>query len=189
MRTFIAIDITNIDKIFHIQDLIIKQYKFDSYYVKPIKKNNLHLTIAFLGEKNDIEIQEIIMNLKSLTFNPIDILFNKVGCFPNNSNPRVIWLGMDDRSSQKLNDLYNEISKLVEKGDRYRKESQNDHTKDKITYVPHLTIFRINPRYKVRRCFNPPLQIEVFNERIIQIKLKKSILTADGAIYTDLFTI
>jgi RNA 2',3'-cyclic 3'-phosphodiesterase len=189
MRIFVAIDIPKVEKIIHIQNQIMKQYGFVQHHVRIINKYNLHLTIMFFGEKTDFEVREIISNLKSLDFVPFEIRFTHVGCFPKNSNPSVIWLGLDNQSSKKLNDLYVAISKLLEKDNGYGKETQNDFTMEKSVYIPHLTIFRINRHFKGSISFDPVFQFDPFTDEICQIKLKRSMLTADGPIYSDLFTI
>ena len=81
------------------------------------------------------------------------------------------------------------FSKLLEKDMGYGKETQNDFTKQKSVYVPHLTIFRINRHFKGRISFDPVFRFDPFTDEICQIKLKRSMLTADGPIYSDLFTI
>jgi len=189
MRIFVAIDIPKVEKIIHIQNQIMKQYEFLPHDVRLINKYNLHLTILFLGEKTDFEVTEIITNLKSLDFDPFEIIFTNVGCFPKNSNPSVIWLGLDNQSSKKLNDLYDAISKLLEKNIHYEKETQKDSSEEKSIYVPHLTIFRINRHSKSRISFDPIFQFDPFTDEICQIKLKRSMLTAGGPKYSDLFTI
>lgn len=189
MRIFVAIDIPKVEKIIHIQNQILKYYEFDLHHVRLINKYNLHLTIMFLGEKTDLEVREIISNLERLTFDPFEIRFVNIGCFPKNSNPRVIWLGLDNQSSKKLNDLFDSISKLLEKYIGYGKETQNDFSEEKSVYVPHLTLFRINRHFKDRIYFDPTFRFDLFKDEIDQIKLKQSMLTADGPIYSDLFTI
>lgn len=189
MRIFVAIDIPKVEKIINIQNQILKHYEFDLHHVRLINKYNLHLTIMFLGEKTDLEVREIISNLKNLTFDPFEIKFTNIGCFPKNSNPRVIWLGLDNQSSKKLNDLFDSILKLLEKCIGDGKETQNDFSKEISVYVPHLTLFRINRYFKGRLDFDPTFQFDLFKDEISQIKLKQSMLTADGPIYSDLFTI
>ena len=129
MRIFVAIDIPKVEKIIHIQNQIMKQYEFVPHHVRLINRHNLHMTIMFLGEKTDFEVREIITNLKSLDFDPFEIRFTNVGCFPKNSNPSVIWLGVDNPSSKKLNDLYDTISKLLEKDVNHGKETQKNSSK------------------------------------------------------------
>ena len=189
MRIFVAIDIPKVEKIIHIQNQIMKQYEFVPHHIRLINKHNLHMTIMFLGEKTDFEVREIITNLKSLDFDPFEIRFTNVGCFPKNSNPSVIWLGVDNPSSKKLNDLYDTISKLLEKDISHGKETQKNSSKEKSVYIPHLTIFRMNRHSKSHISFDPTFQFDPFTDEICQIKLKQSMLTADGPKYFDLFTI
>lgn len=189
MRTFIAIDIPNVDKVIHFQNLIMKQYEFDKYHIRPIPKDNIHLTIKFLGEINEAEVEAITANLGQLSFESFEIRFINAGCFPNSSNPRIIWLGLDKQSTEKLNNLYNLITKLLDKVDGYKNRSQNNVEEEKSAFVPHLTIFRPKQPFQIRKSFDPSILNIFYNDEIKHIKLKKSILTPKGPIYSDIYTI
>lgn len=189
MRTFIAIDILGVDKIVHLQNMILKQNKSDKFSMRPIAKGNFHLTIKFLGETDDSEINEITENLSNLKFEPFEIRFTNAGCFPNLSNPRVIWLGLDQHSIEKLNNLYDLISKLLDGISLSKDKSQNHLGEQKTDFVPHLTIFRPTHHFKIQKSFNPDL-LNIFHvDEVKNVKLKKSVLTSKGSIYSDLLTI
>ena len=189
MRTFIAIDILEVDKIVHLQNMILKQNKSDKFSMRPIAKGNFHLTLKFLGETDDSEINEITENLRNLKFEPFEIRFTNAGCFPNFSNPRVIWLGLNQQSTEKLNNLYGLISKLLDGISISKHKSQNYLVEQKTDFVPHLTIFRPKPHFKLQKSFIPDL-LNVFHvDEVKHVKLKKSVLTPKGSTYTDLLTI
>jgi len=189
MRAFIAIDILRVDKIVHFQNMILKQSESDKFSLRPIAKGNFHLTLKFLGETDDSEIKKITENLSNLKFEPFEIRFTHVGCFPNLSNPRVIWLGLDKQSIDKLNNLYNIISKLLDGISESENKSQNYLVEQKTDFVPHLTIFRPKHQFKILKSFDPSL-LNVFHIEVVKhVKLKKSVLTSKGSIYSDLLTI
>jgi 2'-5' RNA ligase len=189
MRTFIAIDIPSVDKIAHLQNMIMKQFEFDKFNLRPIAKGNFHLTIKFLGEIDDSEIKDITKNLRGLRFEPFQIRFINAGCFPNSANPRVIWLGLDRPSNEKLNNLYSIISKLLDKIDNRNDKLQNYVAEEKTAFVPHLTIFRPRLPFKIYKPLDPNLLHVSHVDEVKHIKLKNSVLTPDGPIYSDLLII
>ena len=187
MRLFVAIDINNIT-IEQFQNYLIKKFNFNSLYVKPIKKDNLHITIKFLGEKTDLETKDIVSDLTKIHFTSFNMVFNNIGIFPHTKSPRIIWLGLTDESSKKLNDIYFQINGVLKKYD-YEKNKSTPSDSDIQKFLPHLTIFRIRNNYLI------PNFISSFSDRIILekevniISLKKSVLTSSGSIYSNLFNI
>ncbi len=188
MRLFIAVDINNIN-IEKFQNYLIQKFIFNSYHVRPIQKNNLHITIKFLGEKTDLETNDIISDLAKIHFDSFDMVFNNVGIFPDMKFPRIIWVGLDDKSSKKLNDIFYQINDVLKKCDNIKKKSNALHTSINQKFFPHLTIFRIHNNYTI------PNFLSSFPDRVISedelntISLKKSTLTSNGSIYSDLFNI
>jgi 2'-5' RNA ligase len=186
MRLFVAIDIDDI-KIEKLQHSLIKKFNFNSQYVKPIKKNNLHLTLKFLGEKTDLEAKDIISDLTKINFTSFNIVFNNIGVFPHIKSPRIIWIGLDDESNRKLNDVYLQLNSVLQKYDNTK--NKDVLNADSQKFLPHLTIFRIYKNHKI------PNFISSFDDMIISeikvniISLKKSTLTPSGSIYSDLFNI
>lgn len=168
--------------------MLLKQNESDKFIMRPIAKGNFHLTIKFLGETDDFEIKKITENLRNLRFEPFEIRFTNAGCFPNLSSPRVIWLGFDKQSTDKLNNLYNIISKLLNGINGSENKSQNSLVEQKNDYVPHLTVFRPKHNFLLKS-FDPGLVNFFPVEEVRCIKLKKSVLTPQGPIYSDLLTI
>lgn len=189
MRTFIAVDLHNTEKIVDIQNLIVKKHEFNLKDVRPIHQNNLHLTLKFLGDVTDDQVKEIIRALQTLRFESFEARFVAVGCFPNSVDPRIIWLKLDDQCIKQIDGLYHLVMKLLNPVKDIKIEPQNSAGGEKFEFTPHLTIFRV----KHRLHFEKPLSFAHHNisydTKIDQIKLKKSILTSGGPIYSDLITI
>ncbi len=188
MRLFVAIDINNIINIEQFQDRLIKKFNFNSLYVKPVKKANLHITIKFLGEKTDLETNDIVSDLTKIHFTSFNMVFDSVGIFPNMKAPRIIWLGLTDESSKKLNDIYFQINDVLKKYDNIK--NKNTLLDSRIQkFLPHLTIFRIRNNYPIPNFISSFSDRVILEEEVHTISLKKSVLTSSGSIYSNLFNI
>ena len=173
MRTFIAVEIHNeqvLDAITKIQsDFMIK--------ATPVNKQNMHFTLLFLGEIDEKIVEDLKKELSSVSFRPIEVKFTHVGAFPNPRFPRVIWIGVDKLASQQLIDLAAQVEKKLEplglKSDK--------------PFKPHLTIFRIKKKVEdISQTLEKFKAVDLGKEVITELKLKQSILTPNGPIYSDL---
>jgi len=172
---FVAIEVNHssvLDSIQQIQsELNIK--------AKPVELHNMHFTVQFLGEVSEEMIRKISGALSSIEFSAFSITFASIGVFPKLNSPRVIWIG--------VNDGVNELEKLVET--IRSKLSHIGFSPDK-KFKPHVTIFRV--KNKIEGLSN---KLEKFSSRsfgkqsVSEIKLKKSELTPNGPIYTDLLVV
>jgi len=175
MRTFVAIEVSDqnvLNSISHVQsELSIK--------AKPVELHNMHFTVQFLGEISEEMTRKISDALNSLEFTPFLISFVGIGVFPKPSFPRVIWIG--------TNEGVNELEKLAEI--IRAKLSQLEFSPDK-KFKPHITIFRV--KNKIEDVSNKLEKFSAYpfgKQTISEIKLKKSELTPNGPIYTDLLVV
>ena len=175
MRTFVAIEINNnnvLNSIHQVQsELNIK--------AKSVELHNMHFTVQFLGEVSEEMIRKISDALNSIEFSTFSVTFASIGVFPKPNSPRVIWIG--------VNDGVNELEKLAET--IRAKLSDIGFSPDK-KFKPHVTIFRVKNRIE-----DLPSKLEKFSsysfgrQEVSEIKLKKSELTPNGPIYTDLLVV
>ena len=175
MRTFVAIEVNNnnvLNSIHQVQsELNIK--------AKPVELYNMHFTVQFLGEVSEEMTRKISDALGSLEFSPFLISFVGIGVFPKPSFPRIVWVGTDEG--------INELEKLAEI--IRAKLSQLGFSPDK-KFKPHVTIFRVKNKIgdisdKLEKFSAYPFGKQTVSE----IKLKKSELTPNGPIYTDLLVV
>ncbi|PKL68856.1 MAG: RNA 2',3'-cyclic phosphodiesterase [Methanobacteriales archaeon HGW-Methanobacteriales-1] len=177
VRAFLAVDIDEslIDKIVEIQEI----FKHINAPVKFVEPENLHFTLKFFGDVNEEKIEEVndIIVKRVENFSPFEILIKGVGVFPSLRYIRVLWLGAEnfDSFSKLQMDLDQEFVKIG-----FEKERN---------YVPHLTMGRLKGSgnkdaliKKIEELNN----IAVGKTTIDRLILKKSELTPDGPIYTDL---
>jgi len=175
MRTFVAIEVSDqnvLNSIRQVQsELNIK--------AKPVESHNMHFTVQFLGEVSEEMLGKISGALSSLEFSSFSISFVGIGIFPKPSFPRVVWVGMDEGVSK--------LEKLAEI--IHAKLSQLGFRPDK-KFKPHITIFRVKNKIgdisdKLEKFSAYPFGKQTVSE----IKLKKSELTPNGPIYTDLLVV
>ena len=175
MRAFVAIEVSDqtvLNSIKKVQsELNIK--------AKPVELHNMHFTVQFLGEVSEEMLGKISDALNSLEFSPFSISFASIGVFPKPSFPRVIWIG--------TNDGVNELEKLAEM--IRSKLSHLGFSPDK-KFKPHVTIFRVKNKIEDISDKLEKFSSYYFGEQTVsEIKLKKSELTPNGPIYTDLLVV
>jgi len=173
MRVFVSIDISNneiINSIKNFQNLI----KVDA---KAIEIQNLHFTLQFLGEISERETQLIIQELHKIEFSKFEICLKGIGVFPNIEAPKIIWIGIDEHSSNKMINLSKKVEKSLEPlGFMSNKP-----------FKPHITVFRIKKKIRdITKEMKIYKNINFGIQEVSNFKLKKSELTTNGPIYSDL---
>jgi 2'-5' RNA ligase len=65
---------------------------------------SLHITLKFLGERDDGLIDDLRQALGSVAARhaPIDIRLTEAGAFPNFRRPRVVWIGMTGEDALRV---------------------------------------------------------------------------------------
>jgi RNA 2',3'-cyclic 3'-phosphodiesterase len=69
--------------------------------VKWVAASALHVTLKFLGERPESDIDEFRVALAEVAsrHQPFDAVTTDIGAFPNFHRPRVVWLGMTNEES------------------------------------------------------------------------------------------
>ena len=181
MRTFIALDVSNTSLLDQLQNELINENQWNQQLIRPVRNENFHFTIIFLGEINSKDIDNIRIRLADLYFKPINITYTNIGVFPNLTSPRVVWVGVDKIGGKQLLSLSSwVISRLSDIGFKPDKE-----------FMPHLTLFRIrNNRVMDLKNFLSKYNERIFGSDIItRLQLKQSIIGMSGPIYSNIFTV
>lgn len=146
--------------------------------IKWVEKNNLHLTMKFLGYISLEQTELIKSELKEIAsrYSPFIIrLFSNIGVFPTYKMPRIIWVGIREGISE-LKELYNSIeNKLSNKG--FPREDKD--------FSGHITIGRVKFIRDKTNFIQILKRIEVNNlsQEVGSIDLMESKLTPGGPIY------
>ena len=173
MRIFLAIEITNKEVIDSITQF---QGKFE-VNAKPIKSKNFHFTLQFLGEVSKEITHEIIKALYKIKFSSFYVNLKGVGTFPKSKSPRIIWIGTDDDGGNMLIQLSEKVKEALEPLGFFSNKP----------FKPHITVFRIKKKIIGMIDNLKSQKSEDFGlQKVSSIKLKKSELTSNGPIYSDL---
>ena len=177
MRAFIAIDLPKELKE-KISSIIEKLANCD-LEAKWVKPENVHMTLKFLGQIEEKQIDTIksIISEVSLGFKKITVECKDFGFFPNEKRPRVFFLKTD--KEDQLRKIYQELEdKLSHVG--FEKEER---------FKSHLTLCRFKGR-KNMDCLIRELKNIDFSQKlkIDEIAIFKSTLTKTGPIYEKVFT-
>ncbi len=176
IRTFIAVNLnpeikeylTSLQNILNIPESKIKW----------VEKNNLHLTMKFLGYISLEQTELIKSELKGIAnrCSPLTIkLSSNIGIFPTYKMPRIIWVGIKEGISE-LKELYNSIeNNLSNKG--FPREDRD--------FSGHITIGRVKFIKDKANFIQILKRIEVnnFSQEVGSIDLMESKLTPNGPIY------
>ena len=173
MRTFVAIEISN-------GNIINSIKKFQSEIninAKPIEPKNCHFTLQFLGEISEEISQKIIQALHKIEFSSFSVNLKGIGAFPKPKFPRVIWIGTDENGGNMLIQLSKKVEKVLEPLGFFSDKP----------FKPHITVFRIKKKIgDITKELDRQKMIDFGIQEVTNIKLKKSELTPNGPIYSDI---
>jgi 2'-5' RNA ligase len=179
MRCFIAVDLPHLLKE-EINSHVIGELRKKLEGIRWVGLDGIHITLKFLGEVPESDIPRI-SEVLSHTIKGIpkfSLLIGGLGGFPSINNPRVIWIGVEG-DIETLNNLHRNIE------DEF---SKLGFKRDREEFVPHVTLGRVK---KARgnigitlRSFSQSPKFPSFE--VSDVKLFKSTLTPDGAIYNVL---
>ncbi len=133
IRTFIGCGIS--DKLRERLGREIARLREAAPLVAWVKPENVHLTLKFLGDVKEDDLEELFAELAEAarTFGPFSLEVAGVGAFPNWRNPRVVWAGIGEGAEEavELAEVVEEV--CVDLG--YEPEGR--------VYRPHLTLGRV----------------------------------------------
>jgi len=141
---------------------------------------NIHLTVKFFGDVEQSNLAQIAdaASRSVMNFSSFQILINGTGAFPKPSQPRVIWIGVEDPTKQLLR-LQSEFEAEC---------AREGFTKEKRTFSPHLTIARIRKPVGARKLaeVNNSLGFDSMDLLVNELVIFRSELSSKGSKYTAL---
>lgn len=149
-----------------------------------VEKNNIHLTLKFLGMVNDQQVQrakEAMDTLKCMS--AFRIVLQDIGAFPSLARPRVLWIGI--KQFEQVKALFDKIE-----------ESLRDINREDRPFSAHLTIGRAG-RLAGANNHSPLLEKvkklwdgkTIGNSIVDRVVLFQSILGPNGAVYRPLYEV
>ena len=145
--------------------------------IKWTSLDNIHITLAFLGDTEENMIKVISSKLKESCegSGKFQLTIRGIGVFKNLSDPRVIWTGIE--SSEKLTQLYSTvINGLIEAGIKMEQRP----------FKPHLTLGRIkylNDKLALKNLLDIYQDAEIQKVPVNEVIIYESLLKPTGPIY------
>lgn len=188
-RTFIALELN--EALQRFLGEIISRVSQELPDLRWIDPSGIHLTLAFLGELTDVQLAEAAYASEeaSQEATPFEYRIKGLGVFGSSLQPRVIWMGIEDPPSGKIQgspllQLHRLLTKKLE---------LHGFEIEKRPFSPHLTLARIkqplspDEQQRLQRLLHSK-QAGASSPfyRMNNLCVMKSELSRTGAIYTCL---
>ncbi|MCS7223533.1 MAG: RNA 2',3'-cyclic phosphodiesterase [Armatimonadetes bacterium] len=175
MRCFLAIELDDLvrDRL----SKVIDDWSQHKASVKWVERDNLHLTIKFLGQFPDERVDDLSQRLQEVCRSVQPFVFNVegTGVFPDWKRPRVIWIGVRD------GELLKQVHKKVE-----GVTSRLGVEREERPFHPHITVGRVRTHQEIKPLMDAvkSLKDEPFGSvRADHLTFFESRLTSQGPIY------
>jgi 2'-5' RNA ligase len=185
IRAFIAIDLP--PEVLQCLDDVSQQLreKLIGAPVRWVPVENIHLTLKFLGDVSESNIDMLTDFLQSIVSNgkQFEISVGGLGAYPKPHRPRVIWVGVEAPPDLMITQrsVESEISRL-------------GYARERRPFNPHLTLGRVSRHSTNQDVRNIADVIKTHNvgylgsARITAFHIYRSDLKPSGAVYTKLFS-
>jgi 2'-5' RNA ligase len=185
IRAFIAIDLS--PEIHQRLDEVLGNYRgqLKEIPIRWVLVTNIHLTLKFLGDVSlaNLSILTDMIQSEVITHHQFEISVGGSGAYPNNRQPRVIWVGVE--APQELVAVQVGIESAT---------ARLGYAREERAFSPHLTIGRVsrNATSKEVKVISDNLEktrIGFLGATCVdKIHLYRSDLHPDGAVYTRIFS-
>lgn len=185
IRAFIAIDLP--PEVLQCLDDVSQQLKQElgGAPVRWVPVENIHLTLKFLGDVSESNIDMLTDFLQSTVSNVKQFEFSVggLGAYPKPHRPRVIWVGVEapPELMTAQRSVESEMSRL-------------GYTRERRPFNPHLTLGRVSRHSTNQDVSNIADVIKTHtvgylgSARVTALHIYRSDLKSSGAIYTKLFS-
>ena len=170
IRTFVSVPVPMTDEI---SEILSDLKSIKGIRVSP--PGQIHLTLKFLGDTDEKKVVKLCQSLKDSLVGreSFDVVIEGIGAFPNERNPKVIWLGIKEPNT--LKEIAGVVGACV--------KDLNIKADDK-SFSPHMTVGRVNYKTDLEDVFLNNKKKMFCNFRCDHIDVMKSELTPKGAIHS-----
>ncbi|MCR4440897.1 MAG: RNA 2',3'-cyclic phosphodiesterase [Peptococcaceae bacterium] len=141
-----------------------------------VAKENLHLTIHFLGNQTEEQLKEIAKQCIPMlaNFRAVQVVPGKIGAFPNRYEARVLWFSLRGEI-EEIRRIHNHTGTVL----------QNIGCQiEERPFFPHITIARKRAAERDTSELREYEHVENSSFLLKEINLYTSRLTPDGPIYS-----
>lgn len=171
-RCFICIEMPReaIDYTEELQNQIKKKNLFHGKMTEP---ENLHLTLKFLGEISEGQIEDVKKKLKSFEFKSFEASLGELGFF-SEKMIRILWMKINGKQIW-------ELQKTID-------GALSDIFPEEERFMSHLTIARIKKVHDKKEFLNyiKNIKTKSIKFKVSEFVLKKSELQPEGPVYSDI---
>jgi 2'-5' RNA ligase len=183
-RAFIAVGLDELVRTAVVTE--IERLRPLSRAVAWVPRQNLHLTLKFLGNQPDERLAEVVPRLSEVAANlpPFKLALHGIGAFPGMERPRILWVGVAE-GALEIRALQAGIEIALERLG-FARESRPWH--------PHLTVGRVFDDRRWRRDAGADLRGALARAAttrfgalpVARVALMRSDLSRSGARYREL---
>tara|TARA_Y100000310_G_scaffold337122_1_gene423369 strand:- start:8078 stop:8617 length:540 start_codon:yes stop_codon:yes gene_type:complete len=172
MRCFIALELSEeaLSELEKIQQELKKKDLFTGTFPK---KENIHLTLKFLGDVDEKTLKQTREALKNIKFSELQVSLKETGVFSGNFI-RVIWVGLEGKGIKELQKTIDkELTPIFNKNNKFS---------------THITIARVKNIKDKKQLLDTINQIKPNKTsfKISKFTIKCSTLTPEGPVYKDI---
>jgi 2'-5' RNA ligase len=185
IRAFIAIDLS--PEIHQRLNETLDNYKaqLGKVQIRWVAVTNIHLTLKFLGDVSlaNLDILTDMIQSEVSDHHQFEISVGGSGAYPNNRQPRVIWVGVE--APQELVAIQNGIETAT---------ARLGFAREERAFSPHLTLGRVsrNATSQDVKAISQTLEKTRVGflgaVRVENVYLYRSDLRPTGAVYTQIFS-
>lgn len=181
MRLFVALNLPD-DVRARIDKELLQPLREVTRGVRWVLPEMLHVTLAFLGERSDIEAREASRVVEELAHgrSPLRVTLHGLGAFPSVAKPRVVWLGLEDPTGVR------QLHRAFE-----RERARLGVPAEGRAYHPHVTLGRV-PGESPTLCeaLAPELPLHEFQAEVTltSVDLMRSENSSSGLTYSVVTT-
>ena len=179
VRSFIAVDVTDSVILQRIVDCQTELARTGAD-LKVVEPENIHATLRFLGDVQVPLLDQVKSELGQVAFQPFAVELRGVGAFPNPRRPNVVWVGMT-KGGEDLQGIFSRLEPRLR---------GLGLPADRKGFSPHITISRVKSGRNKEALYSGIVNMsdrEFGSMTVESIRLKKSILTPKGPIYSTIY--
>lgn len=151
--------------------------------LKPVKIDQVHLTLKFLGNTEEDVVPRIgeIMNEAVKGIEPFEIGFRGTGAFPSLKYIKVVWIGLTNTGPLATMSRFLD-SEMATLG--FKKEGRE--------FSPHVTVGRLKGsqgKEEIQAILSKTKDAAFGEQKVDRLRLKKSVLEKTGPIYSTVLEV
>jgi 2'-5' RNA ligase len=181
IRSFVSIDLEDARILSEVGSVASTLLSLDGD-LKPVERENIHVTLKFLGNVDSVRIEEVKVALSKVKFSRFQMEIKGAGAFPSFSRMSVIWVGIAEGWTQ-VQQVYEQTETLFS-GLGFSRETRS--------FSPHITIARVKTgrrRDEIASLLRRLEEKSFGTFTADKVRLKQSVLSGSGPRYSTLLEV